>query len=273
MGALTGHSQRQMQQELDSLIYRNPEGDWETADRYLSGNVRAKLKTAESAATIDPKYRRNVDALKAVQPADLLPGDISARLGSSWVPASDVRDFVRETLGVHSGIDVAHSGAIATWGLTLDWEAKNCVANTTTWGTPRAKASDLIEDALNGRTPTIYDLMPDDTRVVNQQETIAAREAQQKLKDKFSEWAWQDEARAQRLSRSYNDTFNNLRLRTYDGSTPDVPRHEPLDASAERFSTSTRRTPSGASSRMTTRSSGIAWERERPPKSQQLAWR
>jgi len=218
MSSLTGRSAKEMQQELDALVYRNPEGDWETADRYLSGNVRAKLATAEAAVALDPAYRRNVEALKAVQPADLLPGDISARLGSSWIPASDVRDFIRETLDVSSGVDVAHSGAIATWGLTLDWEAKNCVANTTTWGTPRAKASELIEDALNGRTPTIYDQIDPDTRVVNQQETIAAREAQQKLKDRFSEWVWQDEERAQRLARLYNDRFNNIRLRTYDGS-------------------------------------------------------
>jgi N12 class adenine-specific DNA methylase len=218
MSALTGNSAKQMQRELDAMVYRNPEGDWETADRYLSGNVRAKLRTAETAVALDPVYQRNVDALHAVQPADLLPGDISARLGSSWIPAGDVRNFIRETLDVSSGVDVAHSGAIATWGLTLDWDAKNCVANTTTWGTPRAKAHELIEDALNGRTPTIYDQLDSDTRVVNQQETIAAREAQQKLKDRFSEWVWQDEERAQRLSRLYNDKFNNLRLRTYDGS-------------------------------------------------------
>src|SRR6202035_431461 len=88
MATLTGHGARQMQRELDSLVYRNPEGDWETADRYLSGNVRAKLKTAEAAATIDRAYQRNVDALTAVQPADLLPGDIRARLRSGWIPAS-----------------------------------------------------------------------------------------------------------------------------------------------------------------------------------------
>ncbi len=219
MASLTGHTAKEMQLELDGMVYRNPEGDWETADRYLSGNVRAKLKTAEAAATIDRSYQRNVEALKAIQPADLMPGDISARLGSSWIPPSDIKDFICETLGVsRSGVSVTHSGAIATWALTLDYEAKNAVSNTTTWGTPRATASALIEDALNGRTPTIYDLMPNDTRVVNQQETIAAREAQQKLKDKFSEWIWQDEARAQRLARYYNDTFNNIRLRTYDGS-------------------------------------------------------
>ncbi len=219
MASLTGRSERQMQRELDSLVYRNPESDWETADRYLSGNVRAKLKTAEAAALIDPTYQRNVEALKAVQPADLLPGDISARLGSAWIPASDIRNFVCETLDMpKSFVHVSHSGAIATWALTVDSYAKSAVSNTTTHGTARAVATDLIEDALNGRTPTIYDQIDKDTRVVNQQETIAAREAQQKLKDCFSEWIWQDEDRAQRLARYYNDTFNNLRLRTYDGS-------------------------------------------------------
>jgi N12 class adenine-specific DNA methylase len=219
MESLTGRSPRQMQHELEGMVYRNPEGDWETADRYLSGNVRAKLKTAESAASLDRSYQHNVEALKAVQPADLLPGDISARLGSSWIPASDVKDFICETLDIpKSFVSVAHAGAIATWALTLDHYARTAVGNTTTWGTPRARATELIEDALNGRTPTIYDQIDKDTRVVNQQETIAAREAQQKLKDKFSEWVWQDEERAQRLARFYNDTFNNLRLRTYDGS-------------------------------------------------------
>ena len=219
MASLTGHGPKQMQQELDALVYRNPEGDWETADRYLSGNVRAKLKTAEAAAAIDPSYQRNVDALKAVQPSDLLPGDISARLGSSWIPASDVRDFIAETLDApKSLVTVSHSGAIATWAVTLDSTVKSSVANTTTHGTTRAFAGELIEDALNGRTPTIYDQIDKDTRVVNQQETLAAREAQQKLKHTFSEWVWKDEARAERLARYYNDTFNNLRLRSYDGS-------------------------------------------------------
>jgi N12 class adenine-specific DNA methylase len=229
MEKLTGHGPKHLQRELDSLVYRNPESEWETADRYLSGDVRAKLRTAEAAASLDPSsYRRNVDALKEVQPVDLLPGDISARLGSSWIPASDVKKFVAELLETpERTITVSHSGAIATWALTLDSTAKSSVSNTTTWGTPRALASDLIDDALNGRTPTIYDQIDKDTRVVNQQETIAAREAQQKIRDRFSEWIWQNEERAQRLARLYNDTFNNTRLRTYDGSHltfPDINR-------------------------------------------------
>ncbi len=203
METLTGHSAKHLQRELDSLIYRNPEGEWETADRYLSGDVRAKLKTAEAAAGLDPSYRRNVEALKEVQPVDLLPGDISARLGSSWIPASDIRRFVSELLDVaESAVTVSHSGLIATWALTLEIHAKSNVSNTTAWGSPRALASDLIEDSLNGRTPTIYDQIDKDTRVVNQQETIAAREAQQKIKDRFGEWIWQDEERARLRLRS-----------------------------------------------------------------------
>ena len=219
MESLTGRTQKQLQRELDSLVYRNPEGEWETADRYLSGNVRAKLVTAEAAASLDRSYQRNVDSLKAVQPADLLPGDICARLGSSWIPASDVRQFIVELLDIPAhAVKVTHSGAIATWSVNMESYAKTSVSNTTTHGTARMKASELIDDALNGRTPTVYDQLDKDTRVINQQETLAAREAQQKLKDRFSEWIWQDENRAQRLSRHYNDTFNNLRLRTYDGS-------------------------------------------------------
>jgi N12 class adenine-specific DNA methylase len=220
MEKLTAHGSRQLQRELDSLVYRNPEGEWETADRYLSGDVRAKLRTAEAAAALDPaSYRRNVEALKEVQPVDLLPADISARLGSSWIPAGDVKTFVAELLDIpERTVTVSHSCVIAAWALTLDSTAKSNVSNTTAWGTARALASDLIDDALNGRTPTIYDQIDKDTRVVNQQETIAAREAQQKIRDRFSEWIWQDEERAQRLARLYNDRFNNIRLRTYDGS-------------------------------------------------------
>ena len=220
MAELTGRTDKQMQRELGAMVYRNPNGgEWETADRYLSGNVRDKLTEAESAAHLDRSYERNIEALKAVQPPDLLPGDISARLGASWIPASDVRDFVSELLDIpKSSLNVTHAGAIATWGLNLDYGAKASVANTTTYGTTRVKASELIEDALNSRTPTVYDQVDKDTRVVNQQETLAAREKQQQLKERFSEWVWKDEERSNRLARYYNDTFNNLRLRTYDGS-------------------------------------------------------
>jgi len=225
MEQVTGRASRPLQQELGSLIYRNPEGgNWETADCYLSGNVRAKLSVARDAAELNPSYIRNIAALEAVQPADLQPGDIEARLGSSWIPTTDIRDFVAELLDIqHSDVCIAHADAIATWTVQIDYGARASVSNTTTYGTQRFHASSLIEDALNGRTPTAYDEQPDGTRTLNQQETIAAREKQQQLKDRFREWVWQDSGRATRLAREYNDRFNNLRLRTFDGSHLTLP--------------------------------------------------
>src|SRR3989440_2191459 len=219
MAELTGFSFKEFQAELDGQVFQNPQGEWETADEYLSGNVRDKLKTAEAAAALNPTYNRNVDALKAVQPADILPGDINARLGSSWIPRSDIEDFIAELLHIPRGdVSVAHAGEIAAWSVRLDPLTSRAVSNTTTHGTKQMSASALIEDALNMRVPTIYDTLEDDTRVVNQTETIAAREAQQKLKDRFARWIWEDPDRTQRLARLYNDTFNTIRLRAYDGS-------------------------------------------------------
>lgn len=225
MEGLTGKSAREFQCELGALVYQNPEGAvWETADCYLSGNVRAKLVSAESAAQIDPAYRRNIEALRAVQPKDLEPSEIEARLGSSWIPVSDIREFLAELLGVPVGqVKVAYAEAIATWTVELDYGAKYIVSNTTQHGTARFRASELIEQALNGRTPTAYDEDAEGNRVINQQETIAAREKQQQLKDRFREWVWQDSARAQRLAGVYNFQFNNLRLREFDGSHLTLP--------------------------------------------------
>jgi N12 class adenine-specific DNA methylase len=225
MEQVTGRASRLLQHELGSLVYRNPEGgNWETADSYLSGNVRAKLSTARAAAELDPSYQRNIAALESVQPADLQPGDIEARLGSSWIPTTDIRDFVAELLDIQqSSVRIAHSDAIATWTVELDYGVRSSVSNTTTYGTERCSAAHLVEHALNGRTPTLYDEHADGTRTLNQQETIAAREKQQQLKDRFREWIWLDGARAARLARDYNDRFNNLRLRTFDGSHLTLP--------------------------------------------------
>jgi N12 class adenine-specific DNA methylase len=225
MEQVTGRTTRLLQSELGPLVYRNPEGGhWETADCYLSGNVRAKLSVARNAADLDPFYHRNIAGLEAVQPTDLQPGDIEARLGSSWIPTTDIRDFVAETLDLQpSNVRIAHADAIAAWTVEIDYGVRSSVSNTTTYGTQRLSASSLIEHALNGRTPTVYDEHADGTRTLNQQETIAAREKQQQLKDRFREWIWQDSARATRLARDYNDRFNNLRLRTFDGSHLTLP--------------------------------------------------
>jgi N12 class adenine-specific DNA methylase len=220
MEQVTGRTATQLQRELGALVYRNPEGGiWETADRYLSGDVRAKLKAADAAASLDPSYKRNFEALRAVQPADLEPGDIEARLGSSWIPETDIRDFVAELLDIApEKVHVAHAAAIAAWTASIDAAEKWNVSNTTTHGTGRFAAAELIEQALNGRVPTAYDKQPDGSHVINQQETIAAREKQQQLKDRFREWVWNDGERAARLARDYNERFNNLRLRAFDGS-------------------------------------------------------
>ena len=190
MESLTGKTAFDLQDELGSLAYRNPEGGtWETADRYLSGNVRAKLVVAQSSARLDPAYQRNVEALQAVQPPDLKPGEIEARLGSSWIPRSDIRDFVSELLDVAPAtVKVGYAESIATWTLELDYAANYTVSNTTTHGTSRFRASDLIEQSLNGRTPTAYDQDPEGKCTVNQPETIAAREKQQQLKDRIGEY-------------------------------------------------------------------------------------
>jgi N12 class adenine-specific DNA methylase len=220
MEALTQRNATELQNELGSLIYQNPEGgQWETADLYLSGNVRGKLIAAEAAAQIDTAYDRNAEALRTIQPQDLEPGEIEARLGSSWIPTSDVRAFVSELLEVPtSNVKVGFAEPIATWTLEPDAATKYVVSNHTTHGTARFRATDLIEQALNGRTPTAYNEDADGTRTVNQPETIAAREKQQQLKDRFREWVWEDRDRAERLARDYNMRFNNVRLREFDGS-------------------------------------------------------
>ena len=225
MEQVTGRPARALQRELGNLVYCNPEGGtWETADRYLSGDVRRKLEVATVAAGLAPSYERNIEALKAVQPVDLEPGDIEARLGSSWIPTTDIRDFVAAVLDTAPGnVRVGHAVPIATWTVEIDGGEKYSVANTTTHGTARFRASDLIDQALNGRVPTAYDEGEDGARVVNQQETVAAREKQQQLKDRFREWIWEDGARAARLAREYNDRFNNLRLRSFDGSHLNLP--------------------------------------------------
>jgi len=223
--SLTGRSAAESQQELGSLAYCNPEtNEWEAADQYLSGNVRSKLVTAHDAARVDMKFVRNVEALDAVQPKDLEPGEIEARLGSSWIPASDIRDFVAQALDVpRTSVRIGHAPAIATWTVELDYSATYVVNNTTTHGTARFRASELIDQALNGRTPTAYDEHEDGSRTVNQPETIAAREKQQQLKDRFRDWAWEDRERAERLAKEYNFRFNNLRLRDFDGSHLSLP--------------------------------------------------
>jgi N12 class adenine-specific DNA methylase len=222
---LYGRPESQVIQELGDLIYRNPETrQWETADVYLSGNVREKLRQAENG---DPEYLRNAAALRAVQPEDVLPGDIDANLGAAWIPVSDIQQFAATLFHVPLGaIAITQLKKDAVWSLQPNYQATNSVAATSDFGTSRINGTTLLELALNMKSPTIYDTVVDgdrETRVVNQQETMAAREKQKLIKERFRSWVFADPDRAERLVRIYNDTYNNLRPRRFDGSHLDFP--------------------------------------------------
>jgi N12 class adenine-specific DNA methylase/2'-5' RNA ligase len=215
MSALTGQTPEALQKALAGVIYETPTGDWQTADEYLSGNVREKLKQAEAAAAHDKKFAANVEALTKVQPEDLGPKDIDARLGAPWIPPEDVEAFIQHV--TESRARVRYLPPLASWSVRVTYHSGSVKA-TETYGTRRKDAIELIELALNLKQPTVYDRGPDGSSVVNQQETLAAREKQQDVKDLFKKWLWEDSERGTRLARHYNDHFNNLKLREYDGS-------------------------------------------------------
>jgi N12 class adenine-specific DNA methylase len=144
-----------------------------------------KLQTARAAAARDATYEENVTALEAVQPEDLTASEIDARLGAVWIPAADVEAFAKSLLGA-DGITVSHAAALGTWFVRGDFSARGTIANTTEWGTMRYSALDLIQDALNLKTPTVYDRdRKNDTVVINAQETEAARDRLEKIKERF----------------------------------------------------------------------------------------
>ena len=209
--------------DLKGMIFLNPQTkQWETEDQYLSGNVREKLVAADTAVIGDHRFHENVEALKSVLPQDLPASEIDVRLGASWLPPSDVQEFVHGLLGIPSGVQVGHIHALGSWSVTGNWEARGATANTTDWGTERYTALELIEETLNLNTPTIYDYM-DKKAVVNAQHTEAAREKQERIKEQFSKWLWSDDGRRERLVRLYNDTFNHSRVRTFNGEHLTLP--------------------------------------------------
>jgi len=222
---LYGKPENQVIEELGDLIFQDPEtGKWETADVYLSGNVRDKLAIAERAGL---QYVRNVSALRDVQPEDVLPGDIDANLGAPWIPESDIQAFAADLFKVEPfSVPVAHLKKDAVWNLEPGYAAKASVAATSEFGTARANGTWLLDLALNMKSPTIYDTIDHgdrEERVVNQEETIAAREKQKLIKERFRQWVFADPDRTERLVRIYNDNFNNLRPRQFDGSHLDFP--------------------------------------------------
>ena len=222
MGSLLSRTPDEFLPELKGLIYRNPETQhWETEDQYLSGDVRVKLQTARAAAATDSTYEENVTALEAVQPEDLTASEIDARLGAVWIPAADVEAFAKSLLSA-DGITVSHAATLGTWFVRGDFSARGTIANTTEWGTMRYSALDLIQDALNLKTPTVYDRQKDSV-VINAQETEAARDRLEKIKERFKTWIWGDDERRERLCQKYNDEFNSVRLRVFNGSHLTLP--------------------------------------------------
>jgi N12 class adenine-specific DNA methylase/adenine-specific DNA methylase len=210
--------------ELGDAIFRDPEtGAWQTADAYLSGQVRDKLKAAEVAAAVDPAFERNVRALIEVQPADLRPSDITARLGAPWIPAADVVAFVKETMGAE--IRIHHMPELASW--TVEARQLGYLAvGTSEWGTERRHAGELLADALNSRVPQIFDTVKEghaEKRVLNVVDTEAAKEKLQKVKTAFQTWVWSDPDRTDRLARVYNDRFNNIAPRRFNGDHLQLP--------------------------------------------------
>lgn len=203
-------------------IFKDPADDaWKTADDYLSGNVKEKLKQAELSG---PGGRRNVEALQRVQPEDLPPASIEPRLGAVWIPASDVEGFIHEVLDLKD-CTVAYSAEAGAWSVRYpEYSARQNVKVTQEWGTTRMNAIELVQAALNVQVPTVRDRDPATDRYhVNPAETLAAREKLGALKERFAAWAFEESERRERLCRIYNDLFNATRPRRFDGSHLKLP--------------------------------------------------
>ena len=223
IAGLLGVEPEEARAALGAMVYDDPAGDGTlaTAAAYLSGDVRAKLAAARAAAEGDGRWEVNVDALVAVQPADLGPEEIDARLGAPWIPAGDVADFVRQVLECRGAM--ADYDRAVGWTVTAPSYQRNTVVTTSEWGTDRMDAVALVHAACNQQQATVYDYDADGTRTVNSTATSAAREKQEALGDKFAEWVWQDQARAERLAEVYNARFNSTVVPSYDGSHLSLP--------------------------------------------------
>ena len=216
---LLGTSEEQARQELGTLVFDDPEsGRLVPAAEYLSGRVRDKLETAERAMTDDPRYEINAAELRKVIPADLMPGEIEARLGAAWIDASYVRDFLAEILQ-DTTIRVEHPGG-QIWTVR---GSRHTVLATSTWGTARYPGPQLAQAVLEQRRIEVRDKIGDDAWVLNMDQTLAAQEKATELTERFSGWAWENPARARQLAETYNRLFNDIVLRSYDDSQLSLP--------------------------------------------------
>ena len=228
MAQLSGKSQDELIDELNGVIFLDPvRGNWQTADEYLSGNVRQKLRQAEAAAVDAPGYAPNVEALRQAQPKDLDASEIEVRLGATWIDEWYIQQFMEQTFhppyNRKNPIQVNYSPSTAEWNISgKSTPSKQDVTAYMTYGTERANAYRILEDTLNLRDVRIYDTVYDadgtERRVLNSKETTLAQQKQQAIKDAFQEWIWRDPNRRQTLVQQYNERFNSIRPREYDGS-------------------------------------------------------
>ena len=229
MAQLTGRPQEEIIKDLRGVIFQVPLSEpakYVTADEYLSGNVRAKLITAKAAAQDNPEYAVNVSALERVIPKDLPASEISVRLGTTWIPQEDIQRFMVELLTPSSyamgRLKVRYTPMNGDWFIENKSSDVGNVKADSTYGTKRASAYRIIEDTLNLRDTRIFDYVYDEngkkTAVLNHKETTAAQAKQEAIKQAFQDWIWKDPERRNRLVRYYNDTFNSVRPREYDGS-------------------------------------------------------
>ena len=229
MEQLTGKTQAELVQDLQGVIFKVPNSEpvsYVAADEYLSGNVRNKLTVAELAAKNDPELAVNVEALKKVIPKDLSAAEISVRLGATWIPQEDIQRFVMELLTPSSyaagRLKVRYTPINGDWFIENKSSDMGNVKADSTYGTKRASAYRIIEDTLNLRDTRIFDYVYDEhgnkKAVFNAKETTAAQAKQEVIKQAFQDWIWKDPERRNRLVRYYNDTFNSVRPREYDGS-------------------------------------------------------
>ncbi len=227
MAELCGKTEQEVTEELAGVIFRNPVTQvWVTADEYLSGNVREKLATAETFAANHLEYQVNVEYLKRVQPKDLNASEIEVRLGANWIKAEYITDFMERVFKtpsyyIGSSIKATYSEISGAWNISGKSLDRSNPRVTNTYGTMRVNGYRLLEDALNLRDTKIYDTIYEDgkeRRVLNKKETMLAQQAQEAIRDAFKQWIFKDLDRREELCKVYNERFNAIRPREYDGS-------------------------------------------------------
>ena len=239
MAQLTGKTEEKIAEELTGVIFKNPLTDqWENGDEYLSGNVREKLRLARSFAENHPEYTSNVRALEQVQPKDLEASEIEVRIGATWIEPEDYQDFMKELFHTpwyllkDNGIKVRYSNVSGEWRISgkNDDSTSNSLVYAT-YGTARANAYRILEDSLNLKDVRIYDKVIDaegnEIRVLNKKETMLASQKQEAIKTAFKDWIFKDQDRRERLVKVYNERFNSIRPREYDGSYLTFPGMNP----------------------------------------------